>query len=96
MLSDRSWRNEAGHMILLSEVLGEERLDSSLVTCGLRGRHLTVRKRRFSAEVEEFYICTVETVKKVCPCQNTLNYALHKEAYNCTYVHFSTVDFQKA
>ena len=74
MLSDQSWGNEAGLIILLSEVLGEERLNSSLVTRGWRGRHLMVRERRFLAEVEEFYICTVEIVKKVCTCQNTLNY----------------------
>ena len=54
-------------MILLSEVLGEARLNSSFVTCGSRGRPLMVRKTRFLAEVKEFYICTVEIVKKVCP-----------------------------
>ena len=34
MLSDQSWGNEAGLIILLSVVLGEERLNSSLVTRG--------------------------------------------------------------
>ena len=34
-------------------------------------------KNRFLAVMEEFYIWTMEVVKNVCTCQNTLNYALH-------------------
>ena len=46
------------------------------------------------AEREEIYIWPVEVMKRVCACQNTLNSALHKGAYNYTYTHFNKVDLR--
>ena len=46
--------NDAGLIILSSEVLEEERIVRSIITCGSRGRYLMARKRRFLAKMVEF------------------------------------------
>ena len=46
--------NDAGLILLSSEVLEEERIVRSIITCGSRDRYLMARKRRFLAEMVEF------------------------------------------
>ena len=59
-----------------------------------QGADMNAKEKEILAEMEEIYIWTVEVMKRVCVCPNTLNSSLHKGAYNYTYTHFSKADLR--